>query len=188
MSTTSTSTPTIDAEDDDQDEQVQALVGVVRARVERRLGVVASLLQAVARPSRVIAAMAGKPGADAEQKANVASCRCESFHANLTRHYLGESLKCSIGMCSDERQASQLAGSTQAVLACRACQEAGLLARANPIRPAHHRRRAHGADRPGAWTGDRPQGLSLRGASWVVPRPGWIGLAFRPATFASTST
>jgi uracil-DNA glycosylase family 4 len=39
-------------------------------------------------------------------------------------------------MCSDERQASKLAGLTQAVLACRACQEAGLLARANPIRPA----------------------------------------------------
>ena len=39
-------------------------------------------------------------------------------------------------MCSDERQASPLAGLTQAVLACRACQAAGLLAHANPIRPA----------------------------------------------------
>jgi uracil-DNA glycosylase len=39
-------------------------------------------------------------------------------------------------MCSDERQASSLAGLTEAVLACRACEEAGLLARANPIRPA----------------------------------------------------
>ncbi|MBV9326622.1 MAG: uracil-DNA glycosylase [Chloroflexi bacterium] len=42
----------------------------------------------------------------------------------------------SIGTCSDERQASPLAGLTEAVLACRACQEAGFLQRANPIRPA----------------------------------------------------
>jgi uracil-DNA glycosylase len=39
-------------------------------------------------------------------------------------------------MCSDERQASSLVGLTEAVLACRACQDAGYLARANPIRPA----------------------------------------------------
>jgi uracil-DNA glycosylase len=39
-------------------------------------------------------------------------------------------------MCSDERQASALAGLTEAVLACRACEEAGFLLHANPIRPA----------------------------------------------------
>jgi len=39
-------------------------------------------------------------------------------------------------MCSDERQASPLAGLAEAVLACRACQEAGFLVHANPIRPA----------------------------------------------------
>jgi uracil-DNA glycosylase len=39
-------------------------------------------------------------------------------------------------MCSEERQASPLAGLTRAVLACRACQVAGYLAHANPIRPA----------------------------------------------------
>ena len=39
-------------------------------------------------------------------------------------------------MCSEERQASPLAGLTEAVLACRRCQEAGLLQHANPIRPA----------------------------------------------------
>jgi uracil-DNA glycosylase len=39
-------------------------------------------------------------------------------------------------MCSDERQASKLAGLSEAVLACRACEERGLLAHANPIRPA----------------------------------------------------
>ena len=42
----------------------------------------------------------------------------------------------SIGMCSDERQASPLDGLTEAVLACRACQDAGHLLHANPIRPA----------------------------------------------------
>lgn len=49
---------------------------------------------------------------------------------------MGENLRLSIGMCSDERQANALAGLTEAVLACRACEEAGLLRRANPIRPA----------------------------------------------------
>jgi uracil-DNA glycosylase len=39
-------------------------------------------------------------------------------------------------MRSDERQASDLAGLTEAVLACRACEEAGFLLHANPIRPA----------------------------------------------------
>jgi uracil-DNA glycosylase len=39
-------------------------------------------------------------------------------------------------MGSDERQASPLAGLTEAVLACRACEQAGWLPRANPIRPA----------------------------------------------------
>jgi len=39
-------------------------------------------------------------------------------------------------MCSDERQASPLDGLTEAVLACRACQDAGHLLHANPIRPA----------------------------------------------------
>jgi uracil-DNA glycosylase len=39
-------------------------------------------------------------------------------------------------MCSEERQASPLAGLTEAVLACRACQQAGFLQHANPIRPA----------------------------------------------------
>jgi uracil-DNA glycosylase len=39
-------------------------------------------------------------------------------------------------MGSDERQASPLAGVTEAVLACRACEQAGWLASANPIRPA----------------------------------------------------
>jgi uracil-DNA glycosylase len=39
-------------------------------------------------------------------------------------------------MCSEERQASPLAGLTESVLACRACQDAGYLAQANPIRPA----------------------------------------------------
>jgi len=39
-------------------------------------------------------------------------------------------------MCSDERQASTLAGLVEEVLACRACQTAGYLQVANPIRPA----------------------------------------------------
>lgn len=39
-------------------------------------------------------------------------------------------------MRSDERQANGLAGLTEAVLACRVCQQAGLLVHANPIRPA----------------------------------------------------
>ena len=39
-------------------------------------------------------------------------------------------------MRSDERQACPLAGLTEAVLACRACEAAGLLPHANPIRPA----------------------------------------------------
>jgi uracil-DNA glycosylase len=42
----------------------------------------------------------------------------------------------SIGTCSDKRQARLLAGLTRDVLACRACQDAGYLVRANPIRPA----------------------------------------------------
>jgi uracil-DNA glycosylase len=39
-------------------------------------------------------------------------------------------------MCSDERQARSLASLVDEVLACRACQAAGYLATANPIRPA----------------------------------------------------
>ncbi len=39
-------------------------------------------------------------------------------------------------MCSDERQANGLAALVDEVLACRACQKAGYLTRANPIRPA----------------------------------------------------
>jgi uracil-DNA glycosylase len=39
-------------------------------------------------------------------------------------------------MCSDERQASPLVGLTEAVVGCRACQDAGYLLHANPIRPA----------------------------------------------------
>jgi uracil-DNA glycosylase len=39
-------------------------------------------------------------------------------------------------MCSDERQATALASLVDEVLACKACQMAGYLARANPIRPA----------------------------------------------------
>jgi uracil-DNA glycosylase len=39
-------------------------------------------------------------------------------------------------MCSEERQASTLADLVEAVLACRACEQAGYLTHANPIRPA----------------------------------------------------
>lgn len=39
-------------------------------------------------------------------------------------------------MCSDERQANRLTALVDDVLACRACQQAGWLAAANPIRPA----------------------------------------------------
>src|ERR1043166_5189557 len=83
------------------------------------------------------------PGACARASASGGSCGDGRFHAHLIersrvpdwpRSHCEPEL--SIGMRSDERQANGLATLAQDVVACRACEAAGYLAHANPIRPA----------------------------------------------------
>src|SRR5712691_820077 len=74
----------------------------------------------------------------AEHSTNVASChssrnerQCVRVHGPRRPHQS----ELSIGMCSDERQATPLEALSDDVVACRACEVAGYLEHANPIRP-----------------------------------------------------
>src|SRR5260370_41183103 len=74
----------------------------------------------------------------AEQSTNVASChssrnerRCVRVHGPRRPHQS----ELSIGMCSDERQATPLQALSDEAVACRACELAGYLEHANQTRP-----------------------------------------------------